>query len=618
MFDALTNGTAAPDPLKKAARRAQYLPKALRLIWAASKRWTSAWLVLRVLRGALPTATVYLTKVLVDSVDAAVGGGFSWTDLTPVLLPAGLMAAVLLLQQVLQGVVRWVQTAQSKLVQDHIKARIHEKAAQVDLEFYDTPAYFDHMSRANGQASSRSLSMLRNMGGLLENVVTLIGIAGLLVPYGLWIPLVLLVSTLPALGVVVRHNRLRYDWWEETTEDRRWANYYDRMLTLRLTAAEVRLFALADHFKDAYQELRRDLRNGRLRLLRNQAVARLGAGFFALLATGATMGWMLWRAMRGLASLGDLALFWRAFQQGQGLMRTLLSSAGQLYADTLFLKHLFTFLELEPAVQPPDDPKPVPRQLQQGIRVRDVGFRYPGSDALALEGFDLDVHAGQTVALVGENGAGKSTLVKLLCRFYDPKAGCVRLDGTDLRDLRPEELRRRLTVLFQKPVRYAGTIAENIAIGDIHTPRDEARVRRAARESGAHDFIERLPKGYDTLMGKQFEDGAELSGGQWKRLALARAFYRRAPIMLLDEPTASMDSWAENEWFERFRRLAEGRTAVIVTHRFTTAMRADVIHVMEDGRVVESGTHAELLARGGSYAASWNEQMQNAEEAAMA
>lgn len=595
--------------LRKAREQFKYIPHALRLIWEAARGWTLWWFVILVIQGLLPTATVYLTKVLVDSVAAAVGGGLSPENVRLVLVPALLMAGVLLLTQVLKGVANWVRTAQSEQVQDHVKTLIHEKAAEVDLEFYETAGYYDHMSRANGQAASRSMSLLQNIGGLLQNAITLVGIAALLIPYAWWLPLALLFSTLPAFWVVVHHNNLHHEWWEATTKDRRWVNYFDRVLTDPTTAPEVRIFGLGNRFRTAYKDLRRVLRESRLRLLRNQNIAGLWAGVSALVITGAVMVWMVWRALQGAATLGDLALFYQAFNQGQGLMRALLSSAGNLYTDALFLEHLFTFLELKPGVKSPEEPHPTPDALEKGIRFEHLGFRYPETERWALRGFSLEIPARKTVAIVGPNGAGKSTLAKLLCRFYDPEEGRILIDGTDIRDLDVKALRRMLTAMFQHPVRYVATAAENISLGDVEAEAHPERIREAARAGGALEIIESLPDGYDTLLSRQFKDGTELSGGQWQRVTLARAFFRQAPIVILDEPTSFMDSWAETQWLERFRKLVEDRTAIIITHRFTTAMRADIIHVMEEGRIIESGRHEELLRRGGAYAASWSAQM---------
>jgi ATP-binding cassette subfamily B protein len=296
---------------------------------------------------------------------------------------------------------------------------------------------------------------------------------------------------------------------------------------------------------------------------------------------------------------------------GQRLVHDLLGNVGQIYSNVLFLGNLFAFLDLKSSVQDPPHPRPAPATGGKGIGVcfRDVTFRYPGSERVALRDLRLEIPAGRIAALVGANGAGKSTLLKLLCRFYDPQAGAVELGGIDLRELRLQELRALITVLYQEPVHYEATVAENIAVGGGAAV-SRADIESAARAAGADALIGRLPKGYDTQLGRWFSGGVELSVGEWQRIALARAFLRRAPVMILDEPTSAMDSWAEADWLQRFRSLAAGRTVLMVTHRFTTAMQADVIHVVDDGRVVQSGSHAELLRQEGAYARSWQMQMQ--------
>ena len=311
---------------------------------------------------------------------------------------------------------------------------------------------------------------------------------------------------------------------------------------------------------------------------------------------------MVSRTIAGAMSLGDLALFYQAFQQGLNLTRALLEGVGQLYQNSLFLGNLFEFLELKPQVISPKEPLPAPASLRSGIRFQGVTFRYPGNGRVALCNFNLTIPAGQLVAIVGANGAGKSTLVKLLCRFYDPDCGSITMDGADLRSFSVEEVRRRITVLFQQPVHYNATVRDNIWLGDLTRDPSFDAVRNAAINAGADSFIEQLPAGYDSMLGYSFEKGAELSVGEWQRVALARAFLRHAPVILLDEPTSAMDPWAEADWLRRFRDLADGRTAVLITHRFTTAMLADEVHVMEGGRIIQSGSHADLAAQDGRYA----------------
>jgi ATP-binding cassette subfamily B protein len=385
--------------------------------------------------------------------------------------------------------------------------------------------------------------------------------------------------------------------------------YYNWILTSNIPAAELRLFGLGPYFKVAHRELRQRLRRERLKLIIQENVAQLGAGLFALLITGSALCWVGWNAVKGHATLGDLALFYQAFNKGQSLLRSLLQNIGQIYSNTLFLSNLFQFLDLQPQISDSPSARPVPQQLQEGLRLERLSFTYPESERPVLKDFSLFIPAGKIVALVGENGAGKSTLIKLICRLYDPTGGCICLDGIDLRQLSLIELRQRITVLFQEPFRYYGTVSENIALGDISALPEKERLVAAAHAADVHGIIDRLPEGYATLLGKWFKNATDLSVGEWQRLSLARAFLRQAPLMLLDEPTSAMDSWAETSWMERFRQLAEGRTTLIITHRFTTAMCADTIYVMHQGQIVESGSHEALITQNGRYANSWKKQM---------
>ncbi len=564
------------------------------------------------LQGLLPGASVYLTKWILDAASQAIGKGLAWENVQLIVIPGGLMALVLLLQQVAKAVNGWVQTAQSQHVEDHIQKLIHDQAGSLDLAFYESSDYYDTLNQASNKASSKSLEVLQQLGGLLQNGITLVTIAAILVPYGLWIPLVLIFSTLPALYVVVKHNRKYHDWWERRTMDQRRARYYDMMLTYDFAAQEIRAFDLSDHFAEAYSDVREWLRGERIELEKNKSLATIGAGLTALAAMAAVMGVMAWRAMRGLATIGDLGLFYRSFREGQGLMRNLLQNAGKLYTNAMFLEHLFDFLAFEPTIQDPEEPREEDLLPEDAITFEEVSFRYPETEEYVLEDFDLTLPARKVTAIVGENGAGKTTLSKLLGRLYDPQDGRILIDGVDVREYRTQDLRDQITTLFQRPMRYQATVAQNIIMGNVHREHEQDGLEEAARKALIHDTIQDLPKGYDTQLGHWFEGGTDLSGGQWQRIALARAYYRDAPIVILDEPTSAMDSWAENEWLQSFGRLVdEGRTAFIITHRFTTAMHADIIHVMDDGEVIESGTHEELLEQEGHYAESWRNQVEH-------
>jgi len=608
-----TNQDVLSSKLRLGFAQLPYLIRALVLVWDAARRWTLAWFVLLVIQGLLPVVTVYLTRALVDNLVAALQADASWSAFQTVLPYVIVMAVVLLLVELLGHAAGFVRAVQAELVKDHVSGLIHNQSVAVDLAVYDMPDYYDRLYRAQYHAMDRPLTLLENLGGVFQNCVTLVAMVAVLVPYGIWLPIALLATSLPAFYVVLKH-RLRFHHWRlKNTESERRAWYYSWLLTDRETAAELRVFDLGHHFQSLYQSVRNKLRNERVKLAWDQGLAELVAATTALLISGLTLAWMLWRAVQGSLTLGDLALFYQAFQQGQRLMGTLFQNLGEIFSNSLFLSDLFEFLALEPQVTEPVQPAPIPATLKEGICFEQVTFHYPGSQRVALSHFDLTIPAGSIVALVGANGAGKSTLVKLLCRFYDPDDGRILLDGIDLRNFGVRELRRQITILFQEPVNYQSTLSENIALGDLSIAHDTQQVELAARAAGAARLVEGLPQGYDTLLGKWFKSGTELSVGEWQRLALARAYWRRAPILVLDEPTSAMDPWAEYDWLQRFRKLAVDHTTLMITHRFTTAMYADIIHVIEDGSVVESGSHAELLALGGRYAQSWQDQMQAAQ-----
>lgn len=594
--------------LHKFAGQLAHLPAVFELLWKAAGRWSTAWILLLISQGLLPVATVYLTRAVVDSMVAAIQAQGRWETAKPALILVGLMAGLMLVAELLSALARWVRTAQAELLQDHISEMIHEKSASVDLEFYDSTDFYDHLHRARSEASYRPIALLENTGGLLQSAITLTAMLIVLLPFGLWLPVALLLSTLPALYTVLRYTLRQHDWHLEATSRERQGWYYDELLTTSDSASELRLFGLGQRFRNAFNELRRGLRDEKLALERDQGLAQLGAATIGLCITGATMAWMVWQALQGYITLGSIALFYQAFNQGQRMMRSLLENTGQIYYNVLFLGNLFEFLELQPKLLDPTDPAPVPTSLRRGIQFNNVTFRYPTTDRLALNGFNLTIAPGQVVAIVGRNGAGKSTLTKLLCRFYDPNNGHISIDDIDLRDFSLEGLRRAITVLFQEPVHYQASASDNIVVGEPTNAPDDMSLHASARAAGADKLISALPQSYQTLLGRRF-GGVELSVGEWQRLALARAFLRKSPIMVLDEPTSAMDSWAEADWMKRFRTLASGRTAIIITHRFTTAMQADVIHVMDNGRLVESGSHQELVARGGLYAESWRAQV---------
>ncbi len=574
--------------------------RALTLVFRAARWWTVAWGVLLMGQGLIPAGQALLLRTLVNRLVASP----HWVNITP---PALGIAGLWIAGQFLSSTLTWVRAVQAERVQDEVHRLIHVQALRLDMAFFDRPESYDQLHRARVDAISQPLALLESLGSLIQNGLGFLVLAGILWSYAGWLPLLLVATAIPGLFLVAGHILKGHNWHLEHTSQERRTRYLDWLITEQSAAAELRLFGLGTYHRQAFERLRESLREGKLRLVRYGAITELGAGILAWGGSLVGLGWMLNRTISGKAGLGDLLLCFQAFQQCQLLLHSLLEGSGKIYRSLLFVENLDDFLSVEPSIlsgRGGEGGLPV----QDSIRFEGVSFTYPGGFHRALDGFNLEIPHGKVVALVGHNGAGKSTLIKLLCRFYDPDAGRILFDGIDLRTLDQAALRRQIAVLFQDPVHYHASAAENIAFGDLEGLSDQARTRQAAQDAGALEPIERLRGGFEALMGKWF-GGAELSGGEWQRVALARAFFRRASLIILDEPTSAMDSWAELDWLGRFRTLTDGKTGLMITHRFTTAMHADIIHVLDKGRVVESGTHQELILLGGSYARSWTAQM---------
>lgn len=577
--------------------------RTLALLWQICPGWTTLSLLLMVAQGMLPLLTLYAMKRIVDAVSSVEG-------LRAALIWAGVAGGAALLNALLSAVGSYVRQGQSQLLTDAVSDILHARSVAVDLAYYEQPAYYDTLHRAQQEAPYRPASMLNDLVQIVQSAISLAGIAVLLVAFQWQIGLLLFLVALPGMAVRMVYSRRQYKYEMKQAEHERETWYYHSLMTDGQSAAELRLFGLGNLFRQRFQQLRAELRRGRLELTGQHALSNFGTQALAIAATFGTFAYAVTQAVRDEISLGSLVIIYMGFQSGLGYMQGILHGLAGLYESNLFLTHFYEFLDLENQIRAPADPRPAPRPFRQGVDFAGVHFRYPGSDRDALRGVDLTLKPGEVIALVGENGAGKTTLIKLLCRLYDPAAGSVRADGVDLREMDPADWRRQIAVVFQDYMHFFFTAEENIWLGDVSRPLDAERIHAAARLSGADAALDRLAGGFNAILGKLFENGMELSIGEWQKLALARAFYRQAEIVVLDEPTSSLDPLAEAELFTHFRQLIQGRSAILISHRFSTVQMADRIYVLEGGVVVECGTHAELLARGGRYARLYTAQAQ--------
>ncbi len=576
------------------------LRQGLALVWQSGRGWTVLQIVLLVLASVVPLLALYLTKEIIDTVAGAVSsGGGDAGRLTILILLAGLVAIIAAVLRLLSTLVSEVQAAR---LGDRVQEILHAKSVAVDLEYYENPEFHDTMHRAQAEAPFRPSRIVASLAQVAQGGLSLLALVGLLLTFHWLLVVALLAAALPGLLVKVRYSSRLYRWMRQQTTRQRLMRYLNTLLTSIESAKEIRLFDLGDVFRSRHRRLRQEAIRDKLRLVTRRSGFDVLAQVVAVAAVFGAMFVIAHRALAGVVTVGDMVMYFGAFQRAQDFFRDLLAGLAGLYEDNLFLTDFKRFVELEPTVVDNPNPTAFPRPLGKGIEFDHVSFRYPGTDTEVLRDVSFTIGPGEHLALVGENGSGKTTLVKLLCRLYDPTAGAIRIDGIDLRDLRLADLRAELAVVFQDYARYQLTARDNIWLGNVTLPADTPLVAEAARRTGADAIIRSLPLGYDTILARQFEQGAELSLGQWQKMALARAFLRESQLLVLDEPTAALDPKAEAEVFEQFHELARGRTTVVISHRLSTVRHADRILVLVNGHIAEAGAHDELVERAGVYA----------------
>lgn len=575
------------------------LRRGVRMVWDSAPGWTVVQFGLLVMQGLVPLVALYLMKLIVDAVQAGISG--VPTAGPGVLVLIGVAGAVAAVGVALRTAGQLVSEILSLRLGDRVHDVLHAKSVQVDLAYYESTEHLDTLHRAQGEAPYRPARIVAEVAQVGQAGISLLAVLMLLIGFSWQLVLILLVAAVPGILVKLRFSRRLYDWAQRQTANQRRSRYFNMLLTSAEFAKEIRLFGLGRVFLERFRDTRNAVRRDKLSLVARRSGWETGAQIAAIAAVFGAFAWIARETVSGSITLGDMIMYFGAFQRAQDFFRDMLGGMAGLYEDNLFLNDFETFLQLQPAVPEPASPAPFPRPLREGIVFEHVSFRYPGSAVDVLTDVSFEIRPGEHVALVGENGSGKTTLTKLLCRFYEPTSGSIRVGGRPLGEYSSAQIRRELGVIFQDYARYHLTLRENIWLGDVTLPPDSARIIEAAAKTGAAEVAGALRSGYDTELGRQLAEGAELSLGQWQKVALARAFLRDSQIIVLDEPTASLDPRAEAALFERFHELAAGRTAILISHRLSTVRMADRIFVLENGGIIEAGAHDELVGRGGRY-----------------
>lgn len=596
----------SPSPWQQGWLTLKTLPRLLGLVWQAAPRWLLLSLAVTTVAALVPVGWLYVNKLIIDALATSLGGAAPpWRYLAGLV---GLRLALTLVKSALKEGQPYLGLVVGNRFALYANQRLLAQAVRLDLSAYETDRFPASLSRAQRSGSTYPVRAVQTTTALLGQVLNLAGLVGLLVQFNPLMVGLLLLSSLPPLQVGMAFSKKGFALMYKQTPANRLAGYLQGVLTQKETAKEVRLYHLGPYLLQRWRRLMDTQYRDMQALAGQRARSRFAAGLLPTLGLYGAYGWVLVQTVAGRLSLGDFTLYGGAFAQAQSLLAGLVENLSNTYEANLYVADYLDFLALEPTITSPPQPRPFPVPLTQGIALNRVSFTYPGSARPALTEVSLTLRPGESLALVGPNGTGKTTLVKLISRLYDVSAGAITIDGIPLAAFEVAELRRQVAVMCQDFVRYPLTVAENIGLGDVTAVDDRPRIVQAAQAAGIDEWVRSLPQGYDTPLGNLLPGGRELSGGQWQRLGLARAFMNPAPVLILDEPTAALDPLAEFELFERFRQLTQGRTTVFTSHRFSSVRRADRIAVLEQGQLVELGTHGELMAHEGLYARMFRQQ----------